>query len=521
MIAPLFRPRRAFPSCTVLGLLAAALVACALVAACAPSPAPGLARLHACTGDEGPADALCGTLPVFEDRARGAGRQIPLAIVVLPATSDDYRPDPFVLLAGGPGQGAASLAPFVSATFARIQRHRDIVLVDQRGTGRSHPLDCDEPRESLRELFADEAAGLARLRRCLERLDADPRLYTTTLAMDDLDDVRTYLGYDRLNLYGASYGTRAALVYLRQHRAHVRSMVLDGVAPPDMRLPLYTARDASRALDALLADCDARPACRGAFPTLRDGVRTLLARLEQAPARVSLAHPRTGIRETVDVTARGVASILFGALYSPVTASLVPLVVERAAQDDFQGLIALGFAGEDGGDVSVGMQLSVLCAEDASRIQDEDFEAATAGTLFGRHLMSGQRAACGIWPRGTVPPDYFDPVKSDVPTLILSGEIDPITPPSWGELVAQHLTRARHLVAPATGHGVAASHCGTTIVAAFLERGSPDVDAGCLDENARPPYFLSPSGPDPLAAARGVSPERPGRGTNLPATSSR
>src|SRR4030095_4488254 len=199
--------------------------------------------------------------------------------------------------------------------FRQIQRTRDIVLVDQRGTGKSNPLNCRSSASSLREMTEGSGAALARLRRCLGSYDADVRLYTTDIAMDDLDDVRAFLGYDRINLYGGSYGTRAALRYLRQHGTHVRSMVLDGVAPTDMRLPLFTARDAQLSLDKALADCDGEPTCRRAFPGMASRIRTLIAKLAQHRQRVRIVHPRTGVAEDVDVDARLVARVFFSALY--------------------------------------------------------------------------------------------------------------------------------------------------------------------------------------------------------------
>src|ERR1043166_848090 len=199
-------------------------------------------------------DAHCGTLSVYENRQARSGRRINLTVVLLPALSADSRPDPLFFLAGGPGQGAAKMAPLVRQALRSVQRERDLVLVDQRGTGTSNPLDCRNDNDSLRAINESDEVALDRLRRCLAGYDADVRLYTTPIAMDDLDDVRAYLGYERINLYGGSYGTRAALVYLRQHADRVRSVVLDRVAPTARALPLFTARDAQHALDKALAD---------------------------------------------------------------------------------------------------------------------------------------------------------------------------------------------------------------------------------------------------------------------------
>src|SRR6187549_2592684 len=242
-----------------------------------------LDRLHPCLSSEGPTDALCGTVTVFENRHTAIGRQIRLWVVVLPSLASTASDDPLFFLAGGPGQAAAQLASQVRGVFRQLQRTRDIVLVDQRGTGKSNPLNCRSGASSLREMTEGSAAALNRLRRCLDGYDADVRLYTTDIAMDDLDDVRAVLGYDRINLYGGSYGTRAALVYLRQHGDHVRAAILDSVAPTDMRLPMYAARDAQRALDKLLAACDADARCHSTYPNLSIQVRSLIQRLDEQP----------------------------------------------------------------------------------------------------------------------------------------------------------------------------------------------------------------------------------------------
>ena len=479
------------------------------LAACQGTPQPAaIDVLTPCQGADAPTDALCGRLDVFENRAARAGRRISLKIVVLPALSPDPAPDPLVFLAGGPGQGAAKLAREVRELFGRIQADRDIVLVDQRGTGESNPLDCRSDEDSLAALSEPDDVGLQRLKQCLAGYDADPRYYTTTIAMDDLDEVRAHLGYARINIYGGSYGTRAGLVYLRQHGERVRTLVLDGVAPPDMRLPLNFPRDAQRALDHLLADCAADPACAAKFPRLDDRVRTLFDHLERDPPAVRLVHPRTGVAETVRVDATLVANLVFGALYSPLMSSMVPELLVRAEQGDFQGMLALAMANDGtSSNMSLGMQLSIICAEDAPRIGPGDVERAGVGTLFARRLLTAQLKACDFWPRGEVPADYYAPVVSAVPALLLSGDVDPVTPPSWGEMVSAHLTNATHLTAPFTGHGVMTTGCGERIVRQFITAGSAaGLDTGCLAALKRPPFFLSPAGAEPT---RGADASRP------------
>jgi pimeloyl-ACP methyl ester carboxylesterase len=494
------RGRRYRATASFVSLLAALV----LVSGCGDPAAPAFTDLlHVCSADEGPTDAYCGTYQVFEDRGLGSGKTIRLSIVVLPSIGADVRPDPLVFLAGGPGQGAARMASLVQAAFRSVQRNRDVVLVDQRGTGRSNPLNCRSSSDSLAELSESDDQALEKLKKCLATLPGDPRLYTTTIAMDDLDDVREFLGYDKVNLYGGSYGTRAALVYLRQHPEHVRTVVLDGVAPTDMSLPLFAARDAQRSLDKLANDCANDPACRAAYPGLGERVRKLFARLDAKRPKVRLVHPRTGEAEEVELRASVVASMIFGALYSPLTSSILPSLLERAEHDDFQGLLALAYMTEGTTDnMSLGMQLSVLCSEDSPRYTSGDLHRESAGTVFGAGLMMGQARACEFWPKGKVDPSYYEPVKSDTPTLVLSGDLDPVTPPTWGQAVTQSLTNVRHYTMPGTGHGVMATACGNKLIAQFIERGSVDNLADqCIGQVKRPGFFLTPAGPEPALVA--------------------
>jgi pimeloyl-ACP methyl ester carboxylesterase len=224
--------------------------------------------------------------------------------------------------------------------------------------------------------------------------------------------------------------------------------------------------------------------------------------LEKKPVNARLTHPRTGVTDDVTVKGGLVAGTLFGALYSPLAASLIPAIVERAEQDDFQGMLALALMNDGLTDnMSIGMQLSVLCAEDFPRITPEEREREGNSTMFGEHLMETRMQACEFWPKGTVPADYYEPVQSAVPTLILSGELDPVTPPTWGDLAAKTLSNAKHLIAPGTGHGVLGTGCGMRLIRDFLDRGSVEgLDESCLASLKRPPFFLTPAGPDPSRA---------------------
>jgi pimeloyl-ACP methyl ester carboxylesterase len=473
----------------LLGAIAVAL------AGCQGRPALAVDRLHPCQLADGPPDAYCGSLPVFEDRVAATGRRIQLKIVVAPALRRDARRDPLFIFEGGPGGGAATLASVRIPMFRRFQVDRDVVLIDQRGTGASNPLDCsadvvDDDIQSLDDYPLD------RYRRCLAGLDADPRLYTTAIAMDDVDDVRTFLGYDQINLWGGSYGTRAALVFLQRHEAAVRSVILDGVAPTDMRLPLYAARDAQRALDRLVDDCARERSCAGEFPELSRSIATLWTRLAERPG-FALVHPRTGRVETLTLTARLVGAIVFQTLYSPELSALLPRLITDAAEGRYQGLLALGFTRElPKGAMSDGMFLSVVCAEDLPRIGSADIAREAAGRFFGTTLFDTQVKPCDFWPRSEVPASYYTPVTSTRPVLLFSGDNDPVTPPTWGEQVARTLPNARHFVVPGAGHGTINRGCVPELMARFLADGSArGLDPECLTRVKRPPFFTQYTGP--------------------------
>ena len=473
-----------------------AVLVLALAAAACSREATGVDRLHPCQIAEGPPDAFCGTLQVYEDRRAASGRTIDLKIVVAPALRRDPEPDPIFVFEGGPGGGAATLAQYRIPMFRRFQTDRDIVLIDQRGTGASNPLDCTTPDDDAEDLSAIDNYPVERFRECLERLKADPRQYTTPTAMDDVDDVRRFLGYERINLWGGSYGTRAALVYLKQHETAVRSVVLDGVAPPDMRIPLFMARDAQRAFDRLLDGCARDAVCTAQFPELRQTVDRLWQQLEARP-RVQFTHPRTGRPQEIALSKALVASIVFQSLYSPEVTALLPKLLTDAANGSFQGLFALAFSRDmPKGAMSEGMFLSVVCAEDIPRVNAEDIARETEGQFLGQTMFDTQVKPCAFWPRGPVTDEYYAPVSSNVPTLIFSGENDPVTPSSWGDEVAGRLPRSRHFVVPGAGHITLTRGCVPQLVAKFYAEASADgLNASCLEGLRRPPFFTTSTGP--------------------------
>ncbi len=436
--------------------------------------------------------AQCASYEVWENRAARVGRRIAIKIAVIPARMRSHDPDPVLVFAGGPGQGAISLASQVMPLFARVNDSRDILFIDQRGTGGSHALDCEDDQEQPLQSLFEDALPETLVAQCLERLDADPRQYVTSVAIEDLEDVRSALGYDKLNLWGGSYGTRAALEYMRRHGDHVRSAVLDGVAPATMKLPLSFVTDGEAALERLIAGCEAQALCNLAYPDLHATIARLRARLQHKPLAVDIQDPRTGERETIDVNQNVFLSGLFRPLYVAELASLLPYGVVAAARGDFNPLLAqnLEFTTDVSENLALGMHLAVVCSEDIPRITPADL-AAAEHAFFGRALVDDFVRACRHWPRGPVPADYYEPVRSDVPVLILSGGIDPATPPRHGAAVAATLSRARHLVAPNLGHGVSLHGCAPRLVEKFIRKGGAEgLDGACLERIPMPLYVL-------------------------------
>lgn len=443
--------------------------------------------------------AQCGTLTVPENRDVEGGRTIDLDIAVLPATgsSSVVEPDPLFLLAGGPGQAATEVYPLAAGIFEEINRTRDIVLVDQRGTGDSNGFTCENLEdESLPDDLPDEAA-IALLDECRLALAerADLTQYTTDRFIEDLEEVRAALDYEAINLYGASYGSRAALAYMRRHPEVIRTAVLDAVAGPDLVLYRDMAADGQRALDLLFDRCEADAGCSANFPNVRAEYDELLARLEQ-PQAISVAHPLTNESLEFQLDRDRLSQYVFNILYSAEFQSLLPLLIHHTHETgDFAPLIVQALAVGQSAALSPGLLYAVACSEDAPLIDPQAAEETVSS--FGAFDDNFQ-AICETWPRAGVAADLREPLSSDIPTLLLSGGSDPVTPPHYAERVAETLSNSRRLVVPGLGHGVIAYGCMPAVVSRFIQEGEPaGLDTTCVEELQPPPFFLSFAGPQP------------------------
>jgi len=446
--------------------------------------------------------AKCATLTVPEDRSSPDGRKIALHIAVLPANTLSPKPDPLFILAGGPGQAASTLGPF-AALLNDVRTTRDIVLVDQRGTGRSAPLDCKPfaPDERLESLV--DVDVLPRARACAQELAAkgiDPAQYTTSAWIADLEAVRHALGYPRINLWGGSYGTRVALEYLRRHPDRIRSAVLDGVAPPGMIVSLDVWPTRELALDAVLAACAASASCRGAHPDVAASLAALERTLGAQGRDVDILDPRTGQPQRLRLTYTTVLGLLQPLIYGPESAAMLPEIVGRAAAGDYGPLLATTSMtiADTAARMNAALHFSVTCAEDVPRITPAARDAALASARTAP-LARTALAVCDVWPKGSAPADFATPVTSNVPVLLLSGGLDPVTPPKYGDEVARTLSNSRHIVAPGYGHIVSAHACGPQLVARFIDQpGFDKLPATCIthfEKSTRPPMWPDRLGP--------------------------
>ena len=471
------------------------------LAADGAAPAPKI-ELKPCTGVASlPPGSRCGTYEVWENRAAKSGRKIPLRVAVIPSLGPDRLREALTFFGGGPGESNVESAPEVLDLFKALRQRRDILLVDFRGTGESGGLFCPEMQGSARaQGLLDSYYPPEKVKACAERLAkaADFSQYTNDTSVDDIDEVRAALGYSKLDIYGGSGGSRTALVYLRRHPDKVRTATIAGVAPPDDRGPFAMAMYAQRALDGLITKCEADAACHGAFPRFRDEVAAVLRQADKEPVVVPLTDGETGKPMEMRLTRSGVAQTLRYVLYRPLAASVLPLMVHQAAQGDWKLLAetAAHFAsGRNFGGLADGYYLSLTCSEDVPFIREDEIPAAVQGTFLGDFRIRKQQAACAAWPVPPVDRKFLDPVVSDVPTLLISGERDPVTPPVGAERAARTLRNSLSVVVRDGGHGYlgveGAMECVYSLVVRFIETGTvKGLDTSCLARTKRPEFVL-------------------------------
>lgn len=486
-----------------------ALLWCGRVPAAAdPAASSGALPLHECRLEHplqiSSIAARCGILAVPEDPAQPAGKSIDLHVAVVPALNRRATDAPLFILAGGPGQAATDLYASYSGAFARINRDHDLVMLDQRGTGGSAPLACNYPDDWLND-WRGPANDLSQLRQetleCLAKLGEHVRFYTTSVAVGDLDKVRAALGYARIDLYGSSYGTRVAELYMRRHPHTTHAVILDGVTYPEQAIGPDTPADGERALSLIVVRCEQAPDCAAAYPSLQRDLDALRRRFGPDREPLTISDPSSGAPLRIEFN----RSLLNGALrflsYNAVEASLLPTLIHQGAAGNLGPLAAqtIMMARQIGGQLASGMQNTVVCSEDEPLFAGMHLDRQRiAQTYQGADQLDALAQICQVWPRGPVDSDLHSALRSDVPTLLLSGEADPVTPPQDAERAARGLARHRHLVLPGEGHGQAATGCVPRLMAEFLRDPTPQaLDAGCLDRHRASPFFVGLTGPSP------------------------
>lgn len=434
----------------------------------------------------------CVSLAVKLDYARPAAGSIKLHVTVAPAFREGTRVDPLFVLAGGPGQAGSDVLPILSTAFKRARATRDIVFIDQRGTGRSGKLDCKSKPEH--ERMSDDELE-AELRACIAATKADYAAYTTANAARDLEQVRRALGYGQVNVWGGSYGTRLAQAYARAFPASVRSLVLDGVAAPEQVIPAG-ARDGQAALEALFAQCARDAACNKAFPTLRADFDALAAKLAAGPLRLNLPDPRTAAQVSVDLTSGRFLGTVHNILYAPADARRLPFLIHSASQGRWAPFLARhNLASDFGqeGNMAILLHLAVVCAEDMPRFTPELMKQ-DAGQLT-KPLAEQLPAMCKAMNVPAVP--YVAPTRIEAPALLLSGALDPVTPPHRAASAARHMAHAQQAVVANAGHGVSQLGCAPRLLREFLDRPQDKLDTSCLNAIPAPTFQLGSAGPQP------------------------
>jgi len=464
------------------------------------SPARRAARrlpLAVCRADWGDEEILCGSYEVYENRALGSGRKIPLKIVVIPALAARPEPDPIFDMDGGPGMPSTAAAPWY-ATDAPFRRTRDIVLVDLRGMGGSNPLHCNLVgnrrvlQNHLQEMYSPH-----RVEACRKELEqkADLTQYTTSTAMEDIEEVRAWLGYERINILALSYGGRAAYVYARAYPERVRAMILQAPADLDLKMPLYHASWAERAFVQVCADCRSDPACNAAFPELEAKLRKLVDQLRTRPATVTYSHPQLDGSATVTIRADIFVESLRSALYDGRSRRRIPWIVHHAYEGDFGPFLdrAIPRELESPPVLAEGAYLSITGTEDAPFIGREEVTALTEGTLLGDYRVVQQRRAANLWPRGRLPAGFFDKVVLDGPALIVQGGRDPVV---GGGRVIHNFRNAREVIVPYATHiidGLSNMECVYRLMNSFVETADPHgLDIACVNEMLPEPFKVAP-----------------------------
>ncbi|MCH2055175.1 MAG: alpha/beta hydrolase [Thalassotalea sp.] len=441
----------------------------------------------------------CGTLSVPENYSQPDGQQIDVNFIVLPAIDGSAKKTPLMFLAGGPGQAATELATVLRSRFYEVRKTHDIILVDQRGTGQSSQLKCDETALMQQNVYETLTFDfdLDDVKQCISEFTQDLSQYNSENAIRDFDAVRAALGHDKINVYGGSYGTRAALVYMQLFPESLKSVVLDSVAPMDIRIGLF-GQTAARSYQLMLDNCQNEESCHKAFPNLDEDFQKVYAQLSEKPLKLTIPHPRLATPVELKIDVEKFVSTIQQQLYHVQGRSMMPLVIHHAAQGNFMpfvGVLAQGDEHQPKGGIYGNLLMNIACNEDFPLITDAEWQS-DADNKFARNISHlGLQNVCPLWPQFQPSDKLYQAVTAEIPTLILSGNLDPVTPPEFGDIADKMLPNSRHIIAEKLAHIVAVNDCGVGLVADFIENlDLADLDDSCLAELPDASFMTSLNG---------------------------
>lgn len=440
----------------------------------------------------------CAEFRVLLDRDGGGQERITVSAVIVPAIISRHSRPPLMVLAGGPGQAASEYGAIVTSLFKEANKTRDIILFDQRGTGRSEPLQCSG--EFLPLEVIDAAKTVQFLEQCHRDITVDVRHFTTYDVIRDMEEFRQLMGYEKISLWGGSYGTKVAQHYLQYFGAHVEMMILDSNLATSTRLFQTLPLTAQRSLDLLFKRCREDKNCNRSYPGLEQDFYHLLDEAGEAK-EISYINPQDGRATTVITNRDVIAEAVRGTLYVPQRATLLPFAISAAVAGNFTPLVSLSAdtASWAGDTMYMGATLSILCAEEIAQMGEggsQQFDVDSQTAFIRDSYYQFWRVACDSWPSKALPEGYFELTRSPVRTLVLSGFNDPVTPPSLGDVVASGLSNSLHVISPMGSHITSPHSCIPEVITDFLEgRALEDLDISCVEGMSALPFALGPNGP--------------------------
>lgn len=452
---------------------------------------PSILDLKSCFVEGVRSQLACGKLTVPENWASPSDKTLDVNVIVVKAIASSSKPDPLFLLMGGPGQAASELVSGLIRIFSDVHQTRDLVFIDQRGTGLSSPLICDEEDGNIyQDLTSDFDSS--DIQKCLNSFNVDLSQYNTNSAILDFEAVRVALGYEKINLYGISYGSRASMIYMRDKPQAIRSVVLDGVVPPQVAVgPL--GGHAARAFDILIDQCEKHVDCKGQYSTLLSDYQKIRTQLEIAPIRTMIDHPVSDKKIALNIDSQKFIGTLHSQLYSVGRRELIPFIISEFAKGNYKPFVGLMSQNEDTtSKIYVGLNFNIVCNEDVPRATQEQLANDRTNSFSGRHSFEGLKDVCKQWPKFEAPINFANEIKSNIPTMLLSGELDPVTPPAWGDIAAKGLSNHTHYIAQNAGHGLVTQTCAGSMISDFIDSlNFDDVDSSCLDKQPLPGFLLN------------------------------